>query len=318
MDPAVANERPLVLRWMVYCQALLISLLLLLPLLMINGLQTLSMIVKPLSQSLFRSINRYLAHIYWSILVWFLEKVYRVRFEWHSEELPTREDVILIANHQTAVDVMPLFALAARCGRLGDMKFFVKEVFKYIPGPGWGMVFLDCIFLKRRWMADRRRIRSTFERFRAENIPLWLNIFPEGTRYTTRKMLEAQNTARHYQLPLCEHVLIPYAKAFEASILGLQDQVQAVYDITIGYPQGIPSLWQLLCGDVKTIEVHVERFPMAALPRDAQGIEQWLNERFWAKEQHLKYLQNNGSFRKRKKPAPQPLPICADTGWTAG
>jgi 1-acyl-sn-glycerol-3-phosphate acyltransferase len=318
MDPAIANARPLLFRWMVYGRAILMSLLIFLPLLIINGLQTLSLIIKPLSKPLFRSINRHLAHLYWSILVWILEKVYRVRFEWHSEELPSREDAILIANHQTAVDIMPLFALAERCGRIGDMKFFVKEIFKYIPGPGWGMVFLDCIFLKRRWMADRRRIKTTFARFRAENIPLWLNIFPEGTRYTLEKKVEAQKTAKHYQLPLCEHVLVPYAKAFETSIIGLQDQVQAVYDITIGYPQGIPTLWQLLCGDVKLIEVHVARFPMEDLPRDAQGLEQWLNERFWAKEQHLRHLQTSGSFRTPKIPAPQPLAICADTGWTAG
>jgi 1-acyl-sn-glycerol-3-phosphate acyltransferase len=318
MDPAIANERPFLSRWLVYGRAILMSLLIFAPLLVINALQTLTLIIKPISRSLFRSLNRHLAHFYWSILVWLLEKVYRVRIEWHSEELPSREDVILIANHQTAVDVMPLFALAERCGRIGDMKFFVKEVFKYIPGPGWGMVFLDCIFLKRRWMADRRRIKATFERFRAERIPLWLNIFPEGTRYTSQKMIEAQNTRKHYQLPSCEHVLVPYAKAFETSILGLQGRVQAVYDITIGYPHGIPTLWQLLCGDVKLIEVHVARFPLEILPHDAQGIERWLNERFWAKEQHLKRLETNGTFRTPKKSAAQPLPICADTGWTAG
>jgi 1-acyl-sn-glycerol-3-phosphate acyltransferase len=318
MDPAIANERPLLIRWMVYARAILISLLLFVPLLVINGLQTLSLIIKPLSRPLFRSINRRLAQVYWSILVWFLEKVYRVRMEWHSAELPSREDAILIANHQTAVDVLPLFALAARSGRMGDMKFFVKDVFKYIPGPGWGLLFLDCIFLKRRWMSDRRRIKSTFERFRAENVPLWLNIFPEGTRYRADKVRDAQITAKHYQLPLCEHVLVPYAKAFETSILGLKNQVQAVYDITIGYPQGIPSLWQMLCGDVKQIEVHVDRFPLTALPQDAQGIEQWLNERFWAKEQHLQRLQKSGSFTTPKKPASQALPLCADKGWTAG
>lgn len=318
MYPATAHERPLLSRLMVYGRAILVSLLIFFPLLLINGLQTLSLIIKPFSKPLFRATNRRLAQFYWTFLVWLMQKVYRVRIEWHSEELPSHEDVILIANHQTAVDVMPLFALAARCGRIGDMKFFVKEVFKYIPGPGWGMVFLDCIFLKRRWMADRRRIKTTFERFRQEQIPLWLNIFPEGTRYTAKKMLEAQTTAKHYKLPICNHVLVPYAKAFETSILGLQDRIQAVYDITIGYPQGIPTLWQLLCGDVRLIEVHVARFPLAQLPREAQPIETWLNQRFWAKEQRLVQLQKEGTFRMPKKPASTPLPICADTGWTAG
>ncbi len=307
MDPAIAHERPLLVRWMVYGRAILISFLIFAPLLLINALQTLSLIVKPISKPMFRSINRNLAQFYWSILVWTMEKVYRVRMEWHSDELPAREDAILIANHQTAVDVMPLFALAERCGRIGDMKFFVKEVFKYIPGPGWGMVFLDCIFLKRRWMADRRRIKNTFARFRADKIPLWLNIFPEGTRFTAQKLVEAQNTAKHYKLPICDHVLVPYAKAFETSVLALENQVQAVYDITIGYPHGIPTLWQLLCGEVSLIEVHVARFPLNTLPRNADGIEQWLNDRFWAKEQHLRCLQQNGSFKAPIKPQHEAL-----------
>ncbi|WP_141734829.1 lysophospholipid acyltransferase family protein [Oligoflexus tunisiensis] len=311
MDAAPAYERPLLFRLMVASRAILVSGLLFVPLMVINALQTLSLLTRPFSKRMFRSINRHLAHAYWTMLVLLMNKVYRVRIEWHSGELPPREDVILVANHQSAVDVMPLFALAQRCGRLGDMKFFVKEVFKYIPGPGWGMVFLDCIFLKRRWMADRRRIKATFERFQRERIPLWLNIFPEGTRFHSRKVREAQNTARHYKLPLCEHVLVPYSKAFETSVLGLQDQVQAVYDVTIGYPQGIPSLWQLLCGEVKRIEVHVARFALADLPRDAQGIEAWLNERFWAKEQHLQRLQKEGSFRMPKKSAAAARPICA-------
>lgn len=166
-------------------------------------------------------------------------------------------------------------------------------------------------------MADRRRIKTTFERFRAEQIPLWLNIFPEGTRYTAKKMLDAQITARHYKLPICEHVLVPYAKAFETSILGLKGRVQAVYDVTIGYPKGIPTLWQMLCGDVRLLEIHVVRFALEQLPQEAQAIENWLNERFWAKEQHLLSLQKNGTFRTPKKSAPSSLPIGVDAGLTA-
>lgn len=317
MYPATANQCPWLFRLMVYSRAVVISLVLLVSLLLINGLQTLSLIAIPVSRPLFRATNRYLAHNYWTILLWVTNKVYRVRIEWHSDALPPHENVILIANHQSAVDVMPLFALAERCGRLGDMKFFVKDIFKYIPGPGWGMLFLDCIFLKRRWMADRRRIKTTFERFRAEQIPLWLNIFPEGTRYTAKKMLDAQITARHYKLPICEHVLVPYAKAFETSILGLKGRVQAVYDVTIGYPKGIPTLWQMLCGDVRLLEIHVVRFALEQLPQEAQAIENWLNERFWAKEQHLLSLQKNGTFRTPKKSAPSSLPIGVDAGLTA-
>ncbi len=296
MYAAPMISQPLPLRFFHYIRALVISVLLVVPLIGINFLQTLTLLVKPFSKALFRSANRKLASFYWSILVLLMDKVYRVKILWHCDVLPVGEDAIIIANHQTGVDIMPLLALAQKSQRIGDMKFFVKEVFKYIPGPGWGMIFLDCIFLKRRWMADRRRIKATFQRFSRDEIPLWLNIFPEGTRYTPRKMLDAQNTAKHYKLPLCEHVLVPYAKAFESSVLGLKDRIQAVYDITIGYPEGIPTMWQLLLGQVRVIEVKVERYPLQSLPSHGHEIEQWLNDRFWAKELNLRHLKEEGCF----------------------
>ncbi len=296
MDIAALVSRSLARRTWLFGRAILFSTFLFILLLGINALQTISLLCKIFSQPLFRKINQHLAHFYGTILVLLMDKIYRVRIIWQCDILPEREDAIVIANHQTAVDIMPLFALAHRSQRVGDMKFFVKEVFKYIPGPGWGLIFLDSIFLKRRWMADRRRIKQSFQKFIREGIPLWLNIFPEGTRFTHKKMLDAQSTARHYKLPICEHVLVPFAKAFETSVLGLKDHVQAVYDVTIGYPDGIPTLWQLMLGDVPCIEVRVERFLLESLPNQGLAIEQWLNDRFWAKELILRHLRKHGSF----------------------
>lgn len=51
---------------------------------------------------------------------------------------------------------------AAEC-ELGDMKWMVKDIIKYVPGVGWGMLFLDCIFVKRDWTTDKESIRKTFD-----------------------------------------------------------------------------------------------------------------------------------------------------------
>ena len=75
-----------------------------------------------------------------------------------GDELPQTENAVVIANHQSMTDVQALFLLARKAGRLGDLKWFVKNSLKYVPGIGWGMVFLDCLFVKRDWTADRRRI----------------------------------------------------------------------------------------------------------------------------------------------------------------
>ena len=60
-------------------------------------------------------------------------------------------------------DITFLMDFAYRKGRLGDMKWMVKDIIKYVPGVGWGMLFLDCIFVKRDWTTDKESIRKTFD-----------------------------------------------------------------------------------------------------------------------------------------------------------
>ena len=55
-------------------------------------------------------------------------------------------------------------------------------------------------------------------------------------------------------------MLIPRTKGFVASVEGLGDHLNAVYDFTIGYVDGVPSLWQYITGRVKQIHIHVRRF----------------------------------------------------------
>ena len=318
MERAKKSERPYLLSLLMQMRAILTAIILLIPLVVINFLQLLSLALKPFSKAGFRNINRAFATFYWTGLVLVVRHILRVRIKWQCDKIVEHEDAILIANHQSAVDIIPLLALACHAHRVGDMKFFVKDVFKYIPGIGWGMIFLDFVFLKRRWMSDRRRIKANFERIHRENIPLWLNIFPEGTRFTALKMLDAQKTARHYKLASCDHVLVPFAKAFETSILALSNKVAAVYDVTIGYPAGIPTFWQLMSGDIQTIEMRVNRFPLGQLPSEALAIEQWLQERFWQKELCLRQLQNEGQFPRpqhadyKLEPIPRLLDVSAE------
>ena len=75
-----------------------------------------------------------------------------------GDEVPDRENVILVSNHQEMVDIPVLFSFAYAKRRLGDMKFFAKDIIKYVPGFGWGLLFLDCLFVKRNWTSDKEKI----------------------------------------------------------------------------------------------------------------------------------------------------------------
>lgn len=272
------------------------ALFLFLSLLVINVLQMSTMLVAPFSSRLFRAVNRWCANTWWGSCVVWAEKLLGVNFVITGDKLPERENALVIANHQEMSDIIVLFPLAWRCRRLGDMKWFVKDVIKYVPGIGWGMLFLDCLFVKRDWMADRRKIEKTFERINSHDTPFWLISFSEGTRITPKKLAASQRYAAKVGQRKLVNVMVPRTKGFIASMQGLGHRAEAVYDVTIGYQEGIPSLWQFICGGARNVHLKISRYPVSELPKDEAGLSQWLLTRFEEKDALLDRFNASGRF----------------------
>lgn len=262
----------------------------------INLTQTLSLVIKPFSATAFRRVNRWCAGTWWGGCVVFADRFNRTRIIVSGEDLPTDENALVVSNHQQMPDITTIMALARSKGRLGDLKFFVKYALKWVPGVGWGMQFLNCPFLKRDWSADREKIDATFDTLVRERIPMWLVSFVEGTRATESKIRASAEWAVERGLESTRHVLLPRTKGFVASVEGLGDHLNAVYDFTIGYVDGVPSLWQFISGRVKQIHVHIRRFPADELPKIEAELKQWLMDRFYEKDALLEEYYETGAF----------------------
>jgi 1-acyl-sn-glycerol-3-phosphate acyltransferase len=261
----------------------------------VNGLETLSLVLRPFSRGAFRHFNRQCADWWWGMCV-SVSQMADIRPIYYGDELPMRENAIVVCNHQQMPDIVALMMLARCKGRLGDMKWFVKDVLKFVPGVGWGMLFLDCLFIKRNWDADAGHIRATFSKIIDQKIPLWLISFSEGTRITAAKLARTREYANKQSLPLPEHVLIPRTKGFVASVEGLRGHIQAVYDVTIAYPEGIPTLWQYFRGLASRIHLRVKRCAVEELPTEPAALSGWLLERFREKDRLLSYFFEHGVF----------------------
>jgi len=159
----------------------------------------------------------------------------------------------------------------------------VKDVLKYIPGIGWGMLFLDCLFVKRNWHSDKSKIHGLFNKFHREKIPAWTMIFPEGTRFTPAKLERSHKIAERKGLPVTKKVLLPRTKGFTASVEGLKGHTPAIYDVTIKYDQ-VPSISQFICGGPRTVDVTVKRFSLDQLVNDRIDLEAWLYQQFASKD----------------------------------
>ncbi len=269
-------------------------------LVLINLLQMLSLLLLPFSGGAFRALNRLFAHAWFNFMTFVLESVLRVEFRATGDSLPRSENAFVVANHQSQADIPALVAIASRVGRAGDLKWFVKDPLKWVPGVGWGMLFLDCIFVKRNWSADKHKILATFERLRRHRVPFWILSFVEGTRLTPTKLERAQAFEEKAGLPVLRYVMSPRTRGFEATLDGLGSLTDAVYDITIafeGYPVGeVPGLGSLFFGPISCVHVDVRRFPLGQLPATKEGREQWILDRFSAKDERLARFRETGSL----------------------
>lgn len=265
-------------------------------LLAFNAVQTASLGVRLVSLPAFRKFNRWAADTWWGWCVTGGELLHDVKLIITGDDVPMRENAIVVVNHQNMADITFLMAYARSKDRLGDLKWFVKKPIKYVPGVGWGMVFLDCLFVERQWTADRSSIEATFKRILDGDVPIWLISFVEGTRVTPDKIERSRAYAQERGIEPLEHLLVPRTKGFVASVQGLRSHIGAVYDLTLGYVEGVPTLWQYIQGYAPRAHLHVRRYPIDKLPESDDELSVWLHDRFVEKDQLLAHYYEHGVF----------------------
>lgn len=252
--------------------------------------------IKPFSRKGFRKLNRWGADTWWGWCASMAKAIHGSRIHVTGDDLPMRENVVCFSNHQQMADIPFLMMLARSKDRLGDMKWIVKKGLKHVPGVGWGMSFLDCVYVDRNWTSDEEHIMKTFAVLREEKVPVWLMIFPEGTRIKPQKIKASQEYALKRGLFKPRHVLLPRTKGFAAAVQGLRGHITAVYDVTIGYPDGVPTLWQYIQGFSTEAHLHVRRFPIDSIPSSTEDLSAWLIQRYKEKDELLDGFYKEGSF----------------------
>lgn len=217
-----------------------------------------------------------------------------------GDPVPATENAILIPNHQGNMDTFYLFYLSSTVGRMKDTKWFSKEILRYLPGIGWGLWMMGCIFVKRNWADDQKVMDQAFRRYTSERIPIWLVTFLEGTRKTPAKLRASQEYASKIGAVPLNHVLMPRTKGFVATVHGLRGHMDAVYDVTFGYEGPVPGFKEVIFGRLRPLHVHFRRFAMNDVPKDSKALADWVMERFREKDRILEGFLNSGSFPQKR------------------
>jgi 1-acyl-sn-glycerol-3-phosphate acyltransferase len=238
-------------------------------------------------------VLNHLAEAWIAVNGWWMALVQRTRWDVHGVEGLRRHGWYLVnANHQSWVDILVLQKVFHR--RVPFLKFFLKRELFYVPVMGLAWWALDFPFVRRKGGSRGRGLdlattRKACDRFK--QIPTSVINFLEGTRFSRAKQAAQGSPYRH--------LLKPKTGGLATALGAMGERFDAMLDVTIHYPQGVPSFWDLLSGRVREVVVRVRELeiPKEMLGGDYEGdpafrarMQAWIQEVWAEKDHHLEEL----------------------------
>ena len=209
-------------------------------------------------------------------------------------ELSMQGRYLMTCNHQSWVDttVNQYFGLT----RMPLTRFFTKWELIFIPFVGQAFKILGFPMMKRHSKAqiaknpelkyhDMDEARKSCEQLLSQ--PFTLLNYLEGTRFTPEKQAQQQSP---YQ-----YLLKPKAGGLALALDILGNEIDALVDMTIVYPDGAPGYGEFWLGEVPRIAVNLRKIEIPAwvlaghYDEDAEFREKFQNwvDTLWAEKDQL-------------------------------
>lgn len=212
--------------------------------------------------------------------------------------LSTKQWYMVIANHQSWVDILVLQRVLD--SRVPFLKFFLKQQLIFVPIIGLVWWALDFPFMKRYSKAllakkphlkgkDIESTKKSCAKFQLK--PVSVVNFVEGTRFTPMKSDRQGN-------PYAS-LLRPRAGGLAFALNAMSGRLNQLVDVTISYPNGAPSFWDFMTGQVKQVDVDIQ---LETIPESLLGsyeddaayriqFQRWLNARWNDKQAILSNMK---------------------------
>ncbi len=177
------------------------------------------------------------------------------------EKLEEKDWYLIISNHQSWVDILVLQTTLNQ--KIPMLKFFLKKELIWIPFLGLAWWGLDFPFMKRYSKKqlqenphlkgkDLEITKKACEKFK--HTPVSVMNFVEGTRFTLHKKASQSNNFNHLLTPKAGGI------AFVLSSMG--EYLHKIIDVTIVYPDKIPTFWEYISGRANKIIIDFEVIPL--------------------------------------------------------
>lgn len=173
-----------------------------------------------------------------------------------DNDLSVNKWYMVISNHQTWVDILILQRVLNR--KIPFLKFFLKKELIWVPFMGIAWWALDFPFMKRyskKFLEknphmkgkDIETTKKACAKFKHK--PVSVMNFVEGTRFTTSKHQQQNSTFTN--------LLKPKAGGVAFTLDSMGGQLETLVNVTIHYPQGIPTFWEFISGQVDHVQVKI-------------------------------------------------------------
>ncbi|KAF4026070.1 hypothetical protein G4228_018194 [Cervus hanglu yarkandensis] len=244
----------------------------------------------------YQAVDDRLYCVYQSMVLFFFENYTGVQILLYGDLPKNKENVIYLANHQSTVDWIIADILAIRQNALGHVRYVLKDGLKWLPLYGCYFSQHGGIYVKRSAKFNENQMRKKLQRYINTGTPMYLVIFPEGTRYNpelTKVISASQAFAAQEGLPVLKHVLTPRIKATHVAFDSMKDYLDAVYDVTVAFEGSVddkgqrkkaPSMAEFLCKECPKIHIHIDRIDKKNVPEEQVSMKRWLHERFEIKD----------------------------------
>ena len=208
---------------------------------------------------------------------------------------------LMTCNHQSWVDttVNQYFGLT----RMPLTRFFTKWELIFIPFVGQAFKILGFPMMKRHSKEqiaknpslkdrDMEEARKSCEQLLSQ--PFTLLNYLEGTRFTPEK--HAQQTSPF------QHLLKPKAGGLALALNILGDKIDALVDMTIVYPDGVPGYGEFWVGEVPRIAVNLRKIDIPTWVlggnyEDDQDyrlkFQEWVDELWTEKDQLIEQMKQD-------------------------
>lgn len=223
-------------------------------------------------RQLYRKLNTVIIYWFWCVFPWALESWagYNVTIYGDPDVIKkysNTEHAFCIINHRGDLDWMIGWIIIERMGMLGGTKCFLKESVQYLPVVGWSFWLMEFPMLKRNWEKDRSCLAELSARLANYPINLLMCIFPEGSRFTKEKHEASKEFCRSRGIEPLRHHLYPRTKGFAYAVKNMH-YIDVVYDVTLGFKKGEPSILGVLNADPCEIDVLARRIEIKDFSRE--------------------------------------------------